>query len=237
MRIINELPEVKITSKKIPEISSHHLIKQLKSFCQNSVSNYSDTRDFPAIQGTSELSAGLALGCLSVQRCYQEAIQHSQPSTWVNELIQAKTGIPIIDAAMRQLLDTGWMHNRLRMIVASYLTKNLWQDWRKGEAFFAKHLFDYDFASNNGGWQWSASIGTDAAPYFRVFNPASQQKKFDPDCEFIKHWLPELKNYSAKQIHNFEKENLADYPAPQVDLKTSRKLSIEQFKLAKNTEN
>ncbi len=144
-----------------------------------------------------------------------------------------KTGVPIVDAAMNQLNQTGWMHNRLRMIVASFLTKNLWVDWRKGEDYFSDQLFDFDFASNNGGWQWSASVGTDAAPYFRVFNPASQAQRFDPNAEFIRKWLPELERYSSKQIHNFEKQTFDNYPTPMVDLKQSRKQAIEAFKVAK----
>ncbi|WP_315982612.1 FAD-binding domain-containing protein [Aliamphritea spongicola] len=107
-----------------------------------------------------------------------------------------RTGFPIIDAAMRQLLQTGWMHNRLRMLTASFLTKLLFQDWRRGEAFFMQHLVDGDFAANNGGWQWSASVGCDAAPYFRVFNPLRQSEKFDPEGLFIRrfyrnwhHWM------------------------------------------------
>ncbi|WP_196139573.1 deoxyribodipyrimidine photo-lyase [Aliikangiella sp. G2MR2-5] len=158
---------------------------------------------------------------------------------WKNDVHQIQawksgnTGIPIIDAAMRQLNTTGWMHNRLRMIVASFLTKNLWVDWRMGEAYFAEKLFDYDFASNNGGWQWCASVGTDAAPYFRVFNPASQQKKFDPQALFIKQWLPELAPYDVRTIHSFEKTALGRYPQPIVDLKQTRKDAIEFFKQAK----
>jgi deoxyribodipyrimidine photo-lyase len=117
--------------------------------------------------------------------------------SWCN----GQTGYPIIDAAMKCLVQTGWMHNRLRMIVASFLTKDLLIDWRKGERFFAKHLLDYDMASNVGGWQWSASTGVDAAPYFRIFNPILQSKKFDPDGEFIKQWLPELKELPREWVH------------------------------------
>ncbi|WP_144395098.1 deoxyribodipyrimidine photo-lyase [Pleionea sediminis] len=146
---------------------------------------------------------------------------------------QGETGVPIVDAAMRQLNETGWMHNRLRMIVASFLTKNLWVDWREGERYFANQLFDFDFASNNGGWQWSASVGTDAAPYFRVFNPASQGKRFDPDAEFIRKWIPELARYSAKEIHSFETNRFSKYPKAMVDLKDSRKQAIDAFKVAK----
>ena len=114
---------------------------------------------------------------------------------------RGKTGYPIIDAAMRQLNETGWMHNRLRMIVASFLTKNLLVNWRQGEDYFMQQLIDGDFAANNGGWQWSASTGCDAQPYFRVFNPVSQSKKFDPQGHFIRKYLPELKNVPDKHIH------------------------------------
>ncbi|NVK88906.1 MAG: deoxyribodipyrimidine photo-lyase [Gammaproteobacteria bacterium] len=146
-----------------------------------------------------------------------------------------KTGVPIVDAAIRQLLDCGWMHNRLRMVVASFLCKNLWIDWRQGERFFAQHLFDFDFASNNGGWQWSASVGTDAAPYFRVFNPVSQAQRFDPDGDFVRKYLPELAAYSGKQLLQFEDKPLTGYPRPMVDIKKSRKQAIAEFKLAKES--
>lgn len=146
---------------------------------------------------------------------------------------QGRTGIPIVDAAMRQLLATGWMHNRLRMISAMFLTKNLLIDWREGERWFMQHLVDGDLASNNGGWQWSASTGTDSAPYFRVFNPVTQSQRFDPDGEFIRTWIPELRNLDAKQIHQPPAGDLlgtTDYPRPIVDLKDSRKRAIETFK-------
>lgn len=112
------------------------------------------------------------------------------------------TGVPIVDAGMRQLLQTGFMHNRLRMITASFLTKNLRIDWRKGERHFAKHLLDYDPASNNGGWQWVAGTGTDAAPYFRVMNPWTQARRYDPDAKFIHRYVPELRSMTPKEIHN-----------------------------------
>ena len=112
-----------------------------------------------------------------------------------------KTGFPLIDAAMHQLINEGWMHNRLRMVVAMFFTKNLLHDWRLGEAYFMNNLIDGDFASNNGGWQWSASTGTDAAPYFRIFNPVTQSQNFDPQGEFIKQHLPQLEALSAKEIH------------------------------------
>jgi deoxyribodipyrimidine photo-lyase len=147
---------------------------------------------------------------------------------------EARTGLPIIDAAMRQLLDTGWMHNRLRMVVAMFVTKNLLLDWREGERFFMRHLIDGDLAANNGGWQWSSSTGTDSAPYFRIFNPLAQSQKFDPDGRFIKHWLPELADLNKKEVHN---PNAAGglfapngYPAPIVDLGASRARALAAFK-------
>jgi deoxyribodipyrimidine photo-lyase len=114
---------------------------------------------------------------------------------------EGKTGYPIVDAAMRQLNQTGWMHNRLRMIVASFLTKHLLIDWRLGEKFFMQHLIDGDLASNNGGWQWAASTGCDAQPYFRIFNPIRQSERFDPNGDFIRKYIPELKQVKGKDIH------------------------------------
>jgi len=147
---------------------------------------------------------------------------------------QGRTGFPIIDAAMRQLLHTGWMHNRLRMIVAMFLSKNLLIDWRKGERHFMRHLIDGDLAANNGGWQWSASTGTDAVPYFRIFNPVSQSQRFDPQGAFIRHWLPELSGEDEKNIHQPMKvtDLLVNnsYHSPIVDLSSSRKRALEAFK-------
>jgi deoxyribodipyrimidine photo-lyase len=114
---------------------------------------------------------------------------------------EGRTGVPLVDAAMRQLVATGWMHNRLRMVTAMYLSKDLLLDWRLGEAFFARHLVDWDFAANNGGWQWSASTGTDAAPYFRLFNPVRQGERFDRDGAFVRHWLPALRDVPDRLVH------------------------------------
>ncbi|MFK3770930.1 deoxyribodipyrimidine photo-lyase [Pseudomonas sp. NPDC089406] len=147
---------------------------------------------------------------------------------------EGRTGFPIIDAAMRQLLHTGWMHNRLRMIVAMFLSKNLLIDWREGERHFMRHLIDGDLAANNGGWQWSASTGTDAVPYFRIFNPVTQSQRFDAQGLFIRHWLPELHGQSEKLIHLPVKS--ADlfatnsYARPIVDLDSSRQRALEAFK-------
>lgn len=136
---------------------------------------------------------------------------------------QGKTGFPIVDAGMRQLNKTGFMHNRVRMIVASFLTKDLHIDWLWGEKYFAQKLVDYDPAVNNGNWQWAASTGCDAQPYFRIFNPWLQQKKFDPECAYVKKWLPELKEVPASMLHRrFDLKQkatgaLATYPLPIVD--------------------
>ena len=140
---------------------------------------------------------------------------------------EGSTGVPIVDAAMRQLRETGWMHNRLRMVVASFLTKNLLIDWRWGERFFMDQLIDADFAANNGGWQWAASTGTDAVPYFRVFNPYSQSKKFDPQGEFIRQFVPELRQLGDAEIHC--PEGVENYPPPICDVAQSRKQAIEVF--------
>lgn len=134
---------------------------------------------------------------------------------------EGKTGYPIVDAGMRELNSTGFMHNRVRMIVASFLTKHLLIDWRWGEAYFAKKLLDFELSSNNGGWQWAAGTGTDAQPYFRVFNPESQTEKFDKDLKYIKKWVPE---YGTEA-----------YPKPMVDHKFARERAIETYKNALST--
>ena len=150
---------------------------------------------------------------------------------------QGNTGVPLVDAAMRCLGSTGFMHNRLRMVVAMYLSKNLLIDWRWGEAYFMQHLVDGDFASNNGGWQWSASVGTDAQPYFRVMNPFSQAATHDPDASYIQHWLPELATVPANIINDEQKlqtyltqhPHIA-YPKLDTPTKISRAMAIEAFK-------
>ena len=114
---------------------------------------------------------------------------------------EGRTGYPLVDAAMHQINQTGYMHNRLRMVVASFLTKDLGLDWRRGEAYFALHLIDFDLAANNGGWQWAASTGSDAQPYFRIFNPLSQSEKFDAEAKFIRRYLPQLAALPNKLVH------------------------------------
>ena len=153
---------------------------------------------------------------------------------------RGQTGIPLVDAAMRCLNATGFMHNRLRMVTAMFLTKDLLIDWRLGERYFMQQLIDGDFASNNGGWQWSASTGTDSAPYFRIMNPFSQGASHDTQGEFIKTWLPELKEVPASVLHNEDKMRKAlkkggnlqkiDYPLPMVAHKEARERAIAEFK-------
>lgn len=145
------------------------------------------------------------------------------------------TGFPIVDAAMRQLNQTGWMHNRLRMIVAMFLSKNLFLDWRLGEKYFMQNLIDGDLASNNGGWQWSASTGVDAVPYFRIFNPIRQSERFDPKGEFIRQYVPELTKLDNKAIHNPENSGviLTDYPKPIIDLRASKERVMKAFAILK----
>jgi deoxyribodipyrimidine photo-lyase len=157
---------------------------------------------------------------------------------------EARTGFPIVDAAMRQINATGYMHNRLRMIVASFLVKDLLVDWRRGERYFAGRLVDFDLAANNGGWQWAASTGCDAQPYFRIFNPVSQSQRFDPGGRFIRRYLPELAHVPETFVHApwtmppLEQQACGcvigrDYPAPVVDHAVQRERALGLFKAAR----
>lgn len=159
----------------------------------------------------------------------------SRDTDYLQRFIEGKTGFPIVDAAMRQLLAEGWMHNRARMIVASFMTKDLRLDWRLGEAHFAQWLMDYDLASNNGGWQWAASTGTDAQPYFRIFNPWLQSVRFDPHGRYIRRYVSELAHLSDADIH--EPVGLmrpSNYPLPMVDHHKAKEAAIALFKDAKS---
>jgi deoxyribodipyrimidine photo-lyase len=155
-----------------------------------------------------------------------------------------RTGYPVVDAAMRQLVATGWMHNRARMIVASFLVKDLLIDWRWGERFFMEHLVDGDLAANNGGWQWTAGVGTDAAPYFRIFNPVLQGEKFDPSGKFVRQWVPELLPVPDQYIQRpwelslLEQQALGcvigrHYPAPIVNHALARGRVLAAYRRAK----
>lgn len=225
---------------------------------QELIRHYDQTRDFPAIKGTSRLGIHLRFGTISIRKLALKAAGLNP--IFLNELIwrefyamilafnphvvdqafkpaydripwrnneaeftawcEGKTGYPLVDAGMRELNSTGYMHNRVRMVVASFLTKHLLIDWRWGEAYFAEKLLDYELASNNGGWQWAAGTGTDAQPYFRVFNPLSQQEKFDKNWKYIKKWIPEI--------------NSDKYPKPIVDHKFARQRAIDTYKSALN---
>lgn len=261
-------------------------IQQLRQFCQQPVAEYDAQRDFPAIEGTSRLSACLTLGVLSPRQCLHRllvehpgALDGEAGAVWLNELIWREfyrhlmswypqlckhrpfivwtdnvvwrndealldawknglTGFPIVDAAMRQLNETGWMHNRLRMIVASFLVKDLLIDWREGERYFMSQLVDGDLAANNGGWQWAASTGTDAAPYFRIFNPTTQGEKFDKSGAFIRRWLPALAQVPDSAIHApwlwAQKQGVSlDYPRPVVDHRSARVATLAAYEAAR----
>ena len=157
---------------------------------------------------------------------------------------EGRTGYPVVDAAMRQLAASGWMHNRARMIVASFLAKDLLVDWRRGEDHFMAHLVDGDVAANNGGWQWTAGTGTDAAPYFRVFNPVSQGRRFDPEGAYVRRWVPELARVPDAYVHEpraMPQDVQAaagcvvgrDYPAPIVDHAAARDRALAAYAVAK----
>ena len=214
------------------------------------VKNYTEQRNFPALNATTHLSVHLRFGTISARTLALET--QSLNATFFNELIwrdfyhmilwhfpqvaegksfkpkydfiewrnnekefeawcEGRTGYPIVDAGMRELNTTGFMHNRVRMIVASFLTKHLLIDWRWGEAYFAQKLLDFDLAANNGGWQWASGSGCDAAPYFRVFNPRLQTEKFDKDLKYIRHWVPEVDSLNYPQpivVHEEARERV-----------------------------
>lgn len=163
------------------------------------------------------------------------------PHAYFRAWCEGRTGFPLVDAGIRQLNRTGWMHNRLRMVTASFLVKDLLVDWRKGERYFSEKLLDFDLAANNGGWQWCASTGCDSQPYFRIFNPVLQSQKYDPECVFIKKWLPELESLTAKEIHvlpikvpsrqipGFKISK--DYPKPIVLHSTQKLLALKMYDL------
>jgi deoxyribodipyrimidine photo-lyase len=165
------------------------------------------------------------------------AIIWPNQAEWVTAWKTARTGFPIVDAGMRELKETGYMHNRVRMIVASFLVKDLHCDWRLGEKHFADELIDYDPCINNGNWQWAASTGCDAQPYFRIFNPWTQQQKFDADCVYIKRWLPELANTPAKTLNNLFKldEALPGYVMPIVDHSDQSKIAKQLFESVRSS--
>jgi deoxyribodipyrimidine photo-lyase len=256
-------------SIELPPAGERAGLDRMKFFMTSAAARYGTQRNFPNIDGTSQLSPHLRFGTLSPRTIFTaaEKLKSSQPEAkaeidvFITELIwrefyrqilwhyphvatrafkpqydslkwennetyfqawcEGRTGYPIVDAAMRQLNQTGWMHNRLRMIVAMFLTKDLLIDWKWGERYFMQKLVDGDLAANNGGWQWSSSTGTDAQPYFRIFNPNSQAEKFDPEGRFIERYVPEA-NLIGK------------YPRPIVDHGTQRLKALALFKVLKN---
>ncbi|HVZ92911.1 MAG TPA: deoxyribodipyrimidine photo-lyase [Phycisphaerales bacterium] len=166
---------------------------------------------------------------------HTERIRWAENAEHFKRWCEGRTGVPIVDAGMRQLNAIGWMHNRLRMIVAMYLTKDLFLDWRLGERYFMRHLVDGDLGSNNGGWQWSASTGCDAAPYFRIFNPITQSEKVDPSGEFIRRWVPELAGVQGKAIHDPSRLGMlgrlrSEYSEPLVAREGVRERVIRAFR-------
>ena len=263
--------------------------KLLSQFCDSQkLFNYKKTRDFPAIDGTSQISPHLRFGTVGIRDCwaatvdaeaeitsehdyrlegiqtwrqelawrefYQHVLFHfpqlstsayrpqMQRFTWDQNLeyfaawCNGKTGYPIVDAAMHQLNQIGWMHNRCRMIVASFLTKDLMLNWQWGELYFMQKLIDGDLAANNGGWQWSASSGMDPQP-LRIFNPSSQALKFDPQGTYIRQWLPELANITTAEllsgnISNYQLQK-CNYPSPIVDHSIQQRKFKERYQLCK----
>jgi deoxyribodipyrimidine photo-lyase len=181
-----------------------------------------------------------------VGHAFKRALEHvefeNDAAKW-RAWCEGRTGYPLVDAAMRQINQTGYMHNRLRMVVASFLVKDLHVDWRRGERYFAEQLNDFDLAANNGGWQWAASTGCDAQPYFRIFNPVTQSEKFDPGGKFIRRYVPELARAPDRHIHapwTMRPVDQAaagcvigrDYPAPVVDHDRARRVTLERYKRA-----
>jgi deoxyribodipyrimidine photo-lyase len=164
-----------------------------------------------------------------------DRLEWERPGKHFAAWCEGRTGFPFVDAAMRQLSATGWMHNRARMVVASFLTKDLLIDWRLGERFFMQRLVDGDPANNNGGWQWAASTGTDAQPYFRIFNPVSQGERFDPKGDYVRRWVPELSGLEGKRAHRpwDSPDEAPEYPPPCVDHAERRKLALERFEAAR----
>lgn len=264
-------------------VSNKTILNTMRQFCREKSQQYDDQRDYPAIEGTSQLSPYLAIGAISAKQCilrlHLEANNQltQGQEIWLDELIwrefythllhfypllsknhaflsfdkyiqwnndnnkfeqwcNGETGFPIVDAAMKQLNNTGWMHNRLRMITASFLVKDLHIDWRWGEQYFMSKLIDGDFASNNGGWQWCASVGCDSTPYFRIFNPTTQSERFDNNGVFIKHWLPELTELRGKLLHQPNSKPLLkpdSYLVPIIEHSVQRLKTLDIYKQAK----
>jgi len=252
---------LKIKPFRLPDLEELGFKKSTVPFPEEEIpekiiANYEETRNLPALKGTSRLGMHLRFGTISIRQLTKVAQNLSE--VFLNELIwrnffidilwhypqvvekafkpkydfiswrnnedefkkwcKGETGFPLVDAGMRELNSTGFMHNRVRMLTASFLTKHLLIDWRWGEAYFAEKLLDFELASNNGNWQWAAGCGCDAAPYFRIFNPETQQKKFDPESKYILKWVPEF--------------GTVGYPPPMADHKSARERALKTYKEA-----
>ncbi len=264
-------PEIPIENELIGGRSEAlKILKKLGSF-----SKYESLRDFPAEEGSTNLSPYLKFTVCSPREVYAAICHNLSPHhdlirslywrdfftsiafffphvfkgafhpkfdklKWscnrkdYQRWCEGSTGFPIVDAGMREMNKTGFMHNRVRMIAASFLIKDLHINWKWGEKYFAQSLIDYDPAVNNGNWQWVASTGCDAQPYFRIFNPWNQQKKFDPECTYIKKWVPELSDFSSKAIHEWYKEQsrggCKKYPAPMIDHEKASKEALLRYR-------
>lgn len=254
-------------------------LNELKKFVKEKIENYSDSRNFPSIIGTSKLSPFIKHGQIHVETIWDECnrnrkngvgkfiaeigwreFNHSlinffphmlkgnyskkfdkfpwqKNSKFLSAWKQGLTGYPIVDAGMRELYSTGWMHNRVRMIVGSFLVKHLLINWKEGEKHFRNCLLDFNEANNVSGWQWVAGCGADAAPYFRIFNPILQGEKFDKEGKYVKKWVPQLKDVPIKFIHKpweLKNENILklgeDYPKPIVNHEEARKKALNAFK-------
>ena len=198
-----------------------------------------------AIDGTSRLSPYLRFGLISPRQVAATVgrFEFEDDPEGLAAWREGRTGYPLVDAGMRQLTGQGWVHNRARMVVASFLTKHLLIDWREGARFFLQHLVDGDLPSNNGGWQWVAGTGTDAAPFYRIFNPVTQAEKFDPEGDYIRRWVPELAKLQPPAIFapwqaspaDLEAGGVrlgSDYPQPIVDHMTARDRALARYQEA-----
>ena len=264
---------------QLPEAGERAALQRWKAFVDQKVTAYAETRNLPAAQGTSVMSAHLKYGCIHPRTMHAVLGDDDGSRTYGTELIwrdfyadvlwhnpasaredltpalaaleydtgpdadarfeawaTGRTGFPIVDAGMRQLLGEAWVHNRVRMIVASFLTKDLHVYWTRGAQHFMQHLRDGDLSSNQHGWQWVAGTGTDASPYFRVFNPVKQGRDYDPDGAYIRQWVPELRGVTGKAVH--EPWTLPGgppngYPAPMVDHGAERAETLRRYAAAR----
>ena len=263
----------------LPEAGERAATARWKAFLGRGASSYAETRNRPALDGTSGMSVYLKYGCVHprtlhaalgeddgalklagelVWRDFYADVLWHRPESAREELVPqmrdleydegpeaderfrrwatGTTGFPIVDAGMRQLLGEAWVHNRVRMVVGSFLTKDLHLHWRRGARHFMQHLRDGDLASNQHGWQWIAGTGSDPAPYFRVFNPVKQGRDHDPDGEYVRRWVPELRDLDAKHVHEpwlLPGGPPNGYPLPVVDHAAERKVALERYAAVK----